>query len=71
MNQDDSGDGSHVQEGFEWQPKKEGLIYPGNDSERIKPNWQMEFQRNCRCKEAGWGEEKVTTAERSMLRHSS
>jgi len=38
-NGDDGGDGSHVQEGLEWQPKWEGLIYPGNDPKRIRPNW--------------------------------
>jgi len=39
----DGGDGSHVQEGFGWQPKEEGLIYPGNNPERIKLNWQLEL----------------------------
>jgi len=38
---DDSGDGSHVQEGLKRRPKGEGLMYPGNDPEWIEPNWQQ------------------------------
>jgi len=32
------GDRSHVQEGFEWRPKEEGLIYPRNNPDWVKPN---------------------------------
>jgi len=38
-NRNDGGDGSHVQEGFGWRSKTEGLIYPGIDPERILPDW--------------------------------
>jgi len=34
VDRDDGGDGSHVQKGFGWRPKGEGLIYPGNS-----PKW--------------------------------
>ena len=37
------GDGSHIQEGFEWQFKRGSRIYPGNDPKWIKLNWQTEF----------------------------
>jgi len=67
-NGDDSGDGgSHVQEAFGRRLKMEGLIYPGNDPERIMLyiKWQLRAQEAC-C-----GEEKTTAVERSMLRRSS
>ena len=38
-----NGDRSHVQEGLKQQPKREGLIYPGNDLKWIMPSWSMEF----------------------------
>ena len=65
------GNGSHVQEGFGRRPKKEGLIYPGNNSKQVKPNLNNGGLRNCRHKKAGCGEEKATVEERSMLRCSS
>jgi len=67
-NGDECGNGgSHVQETFGRRLKKGGLIYPGNDPERIMLNikWQLQAQEAC-C-----GEEKATAAERSVLRHSS
>jgi len=59
--------GSHVQESFGWRLKTEGLIYPGNNPDRIMPyiKWQLWAQEAC-C-----GEEKTTAAERSVLRRST
>jgi len=38
---DDGGNGSHVQEAFGRRLKRRGLIYPGNNPDRIMPNIQM------------------------------
>jgi len=38
MDGDVNRDGRHVQEGLGRQPKREGLIYSGNNPERIMPN---------------------------------
>jgi len=40
-NGDDSRDGSHVQEAFGRRLKTGGLIYPGNNPDRVKPKYQM------------------------------
>ena len=37
-------DRSHVQEAFGWRLKRRGLIYPGNNPERVMPyiKWQLQ-----------------------------
>jgi len=49
MDGDVNGDGHHVQEGLGQRPKREGLIYSGNDPERVMPNLSIKV-----CSAAVW-----------------
>jgi len=46
---DVNGDGRHVQDGLGWRPKREGLIYSGNDPKQVMLNLSIKV-----CSAAVW-----------------